>query len=107
MSSVVTVHTRPGCLFSASLVRSLERLGVDHDVRDIWEDPAAAAVVRSVTGGAETVPTVVVGEVALVNPTAADVLRVLAEVAPEHVPDGYEPPRPGPLARLVTRLLGG
>ncbi len=44
---------------------------------NIWEDEQAAATVRSITGGSETVPTVVVGEVAMVNPRASEVIDVL------------------------------
>jgi mycoredoxin len=35
---------------------------------DIWKDPAAAAAVREITGGDETVPTVVIGGQGHVNP---------------------------------------
>lgn len=41
---------------------------------NVWEDRQAAARVRSITGGNETVPTVIVGECAMVNPSARDVL---------------------------------
>jgi hypothetical protein len=60
-----------------------------------------------VANGNETVPTVRIGDVALVNPSSSDVLRAVAEHAPDHLPSGYEPPQPGVAARLVTRLLGG
>lgn len=45
--------------------------------RNIWTDPAAAARVRAATGGSETVPTVVIGSRALVNPSAALVVEVM------------------------------
>jgi mycoredoxin len=35
---------------------------------DIWTDPAGAATVRGVTGGDETVPTVVTADRSYVNP---------------------------------------
>ena len=38
---------------------------------NIWEDLAAAAAVHAITGGAETVPAVMVGAKAMVNPSAA------------------------------------
>lgn len=53
---------------------------------DIWENPEAAAVVRSAARGNETVPTVVVGGRALVNPTPQAVEALLAEVAPGLLP---------------------
>lgn len=102
----VRVHWRPGCGFCASLLRGLERTGLHFDRVNIWEDEAAAAFVRSVTGGSETVPTVSVGSVALVNPSVRDVLHALAEHAPEQLPVDYEPPGPGLLSRAITRLQG-
>lgn len=107
MPSAVTVYWRPGCGFCAGLFRSLERVGVEPERRNIWEDEDAAAFVRSVADGNETVPTVTVGDHAFVNPTGAEVIRALAEVAPDEVPEGYEPPQPGPVGRAVNRLLGG
>lgn len=106
-SSAVTVYWRPGCMFCSGLLRSLERVGLDPATRNIWEDEDAAAFVRSVTGGSETVPTVTIGDHALVNPSGPEVLQALAEVAPDEVPDGYEPPQPGAVGRFLTRVLGG
>lgn len=103
----ITVYSRPGCPFSSSLMRGLDGSDLPYDIRDIWEDEDAAAFVRSVTGGDETVPTVAVGDVALVNPTTREVLAVVAEEAPTLLPEGYEPPEPGFLDRALTRLLGG
>ncbi|MBW3658730.1 MAG: mycoredoxin [Actinobacteria bacterium] len=77
----VTVYWRPGCGFCSSLFRSLERSELDFDRVDIWQDEDAAAFVRSVANGNETVPTVQVGDVALVNPTGRDVLAALAEAS--------------------------
>lgn len=105
-SAPVTVYWRPGCGFCSSLLRSLERHDVPHDRVDIWQDEEAAAFVRSVADGNETVPTVRIGGSALVNPSARDVLATLAEEAPEHLPEGYEPPEPGAVSRFVGRLLG-
>lgn len=105
--SPVTVFWRPHCGFSAGLRRALDRAGLDYDARNIWEDEEAAATVRSVADGSETVPTVLVGDRALVNPGSNEVLAAVAEVAPEHLPEGWEPRKPGPVSRTVHRLLGG
>jgi mycoredoxin len=70
----VVVYWRPGCGFCVRLRRALERAGVEVEERDIWQDPEAAAFVRSVARGNETVPTVVVAGEALVNPSAAEVI---------------------------------
>ncbi len=102
----ITFYWRPGCGFCAHLHRKLDELGVHMDMHNIWEDPSAAAFVRSVAAGNETVPTVVVGDTAMVNPTPDRVMTTLAHYAPHLVPDDYEPPRPGPMARMVNRLLG-
>jgi mycoredoxin len=48
------------------------------------------------------VPTVVVGEVGMVNPSAREVAEYLERSAPHLLPDGYEPPSPG----LIRRILG-
>jgi glutaredoxin len=73
----VIFYWRPGCGFCAVLRRRLEGAGVALDERDIWEDDEAAAFVRSVARGHETVPTVVVRGKALVNPPAEHVLDLL------------------------------
>ena len=53
------VYWRPMCGLCARLLDALQHAGVTVELRDIWEDPEAAAFVRSVNAGAETVPTVV------------------------------------------------
>jgi len=52
------------------------------NARNIWEDPNDAAIVRSIADGNETVPTVVIGPVGLVNPSVKQVKAALAEHAP-------------------------
>ncbi len=103
----VTVYWRPGCGFCAGLLRSLERHDLVFERRNIWEDEEAAAHVRAVANGSETVPTVQVGEHSLVNPSADDVFSALAEVDPDAVPDGWTPREPGVVGRTLGRLLGG
>jgi mycoredoxin len=70
------VYWRPGCPYC---IRLRARLG--RDARhllwvDIWADPEGAASVREVTGGDETVPTVIAGERSFINP-GVDVVRGL------------------------------
>lgn len=103
----VTVYWRPGCGFCASLLRGLDRAGLTFERVDIWQDEDAARFVRRVAGGNETVPTVRVGGVALVNPAVHDVLSSVSTELPDALPDGYVPPQPGPVARALTKLLGG
>jgi mycoredoxin len=74
----ITVFWRPGCPFCGSLFRQLEREGVEHRRVNIWDDPDAAATVRSIARGNETVPTVLVGGVGLVNPSLREIQAALA-----------------------------
>ena len=103
----IVVYWRPACGFCAGLRRQLERTGVPHVLVNIWEEEGAAAVVRSIADGNETVPTVVVGPVGLVNPTVHEVLAAAADHAPSSVPEGYEAPEPGVVGRWVNRAFGG
>ena len=106
-TDAVTVYWRPGCPFCTGLFRSLTRAGLEPQRRNVWEDEDAAAFVRSVADGNETVPTVVVGEHALVNPSGQEVMAAVAEVAPDELPADYEPAEPGPVGRFLDRFLGG
>ncbi len=79
-------YWRPGCPFCTMLERRLDQRGIPLEKRNIWHDPDAAAAVRAVADGNETVPTVVVDEVAMINPSAAEVEAVMARVAPQLLP---------------------
>lgn len=74
----VTLYWRPGCPFCGMLVHSLQQAGIEYSERNIWEDPEAAAFVRSVANGNETVPTVTVGEKAMVNPRIEEVVAAMS-----------------------------
>lgn len=102
----LTVLWRPGCGFCSRLTRRLDAHGIVYRQRNIWEDDAARSLLRSAIG-CETVPTVLVGDTVLVNPSADEAVAGLALVAPEQVPGDYEPTRPGPIGRLVRRALAG
>ena len=103
----VDFYWRPGCGFCMMLDRALGKAGVPMEKHNIWDDPANAEIVRSWARGSETVPTVVIDDVGLVNPSADDVIAVLSTKAPHIVPEGWEPPRPGRIASAARRLLGG
>jgi glutaredoxin-like protein len=79
----IVVYWRPGCGFCSSLFRQLDQQGVVYTKVDIWNDPDAAATVRAVNRGNETVPTVVVGTSSLVNPSAREVIALVEEHADE------------------------
>ena len=101
----ITVYWRPGCGFCSSLFRQLERHGVPHQRVDIWDDPDAAATVRAAANGNETVPTVDVGGVMLVNPDVHHLLAVAAEHAPSAVPADYVAPEPSRFSRWLNSKL--
>jgi len=128
--SPVTVLWRPGCPYCAMLLRGLTRTGLAFDRVDIWEHPEAAAWVRTVAEGNETVPTVRVGArpqtasgtardtgpgsgpgadawpeaIALVNPSPQAVLDAVARIAPDALPSAVEQQRASLTARLGARL---
>jgi glutaredoxin len=83
----VTVYWRPGCPFCSRLRGNLRAMGLAPREVNIWADPSAAATVRSLAGGNETVPTVVIGERGYVNPTAAEVLAEVRRAVPGFAAD--------------------
>ena len=64
----VVVYWRPGCMYCERLRRSLGADARRAAWVDIWRDPDAAAFVRGVNDGNETVPTVVLDGVPHTNP---------------------------------------
>jgi len=81
----IDFYWRPGCGFCSRLHRRLDGR-VTLTMHNIWEDPDAAAVVRSVARGNETVPTVGIGGTYLVNPSADEVLELTRRAAPGAIP---------------------
>jgi mycoredoxin len=100
----IVVYWRPGCGWCSALRRQLARAGVAHRLVNIWEDADAAARVRAVARGHETVPTVMIGTVALVNPGIREVLAA----ADVHAPSAVERTTPGSrggLGGFVARVF--
>lgn len=64
----VVVYWRPGCIFCIRLRGALGRDRRKARWVSIWADEEAAAYVRSVNGGNETVPTVVIDGTPHTNP---------------------------------------
>lgn len=76
MTAKLTVYRRDYCGYCTRLERELAKAEVPYERRDIYQDPEAAAFVRSVNNGDETVPTVVLGDDDVrVNPDPAELLR--------------------------------
>lgn len=63
------IYWRPGCPYCLRLRTALGRRASRFQWVDIWQDPAAAAIVRGIADGNETVPTVVIGGAGFVNPS--------------------------------------
>lgn len=74
----ITMYWRPGCGFCSSLERQLLKADLAFVKHNIWDDPTAAAFVRSVARGNETVPTLVVNGQPMVNPSLSQVVAALA-----------------------------
>lgn len=98
----ITFYWRPGCGFCMGLERRLEKLGLPIEKHNIWEDAEAAAVVRSIANGNETVPTLVIGDAQMVNPSADAVLAAVREQAP-HLDPGDPPEGSGTFRRFLDR----
>ncbi|MEU0843533.1 glutaredoxin domain-containing protein [Streptomyces sp. NPDC005962] len=75
------VYWRPGCAYCVRLRTRLGRRARKAHWVNIWRDPAGAAAVRAVNDGDETVPTVVVGGQAHVNPDPVWVREQLSQLA--------------------------
>lgn len=68
------MYWRPGCPYCAMLRLGLRIARVRAEWVNIWEDQTAAARLRAITGGDETVPTVILGGQAMINPSARQVI---------------------------------
>lgn len=64
----VVIYWRPGCAFCSRLRAALGDAGKQSTWVNIWQDAEAAEYVRSVNGGDETVPTVVLDGQPVTNP---------------------------------------
>lgn len=93
----IVVYSRPGCPFCFALRAGLRHASVPFREINIWEDADAAAFVRSVANGNETVPTVTIGDTSMVNPSARTVIQVAAALNAD----------PTPSRRRWTRTRGG
>jgi glutaredoxin len=79
----IEFYWRPGCGFCSALRRPLMASGLPVREINIWEESGAAERVREVAGGNETVPTVIVGSRAMVNPSFAEIEAAVRAEAPE------------------------
>lgn len=78
----IVVYWRPGCVFCIKLRTQLRFTDLDYRLVNIWRDKDAAAFVRSVANGNETVPTVTVAGHPMVNPSKRRLLEAVRTHAP-------------------------
>lgn len=74
---VPVVLWRPHCPFCRMLFSGIERVGLEVETRDIWTDDDARALLNERIG-CETVPSVLIGDELLVNPSIDELLDALA-----------------------------
>ncbi|MEU7861082.1 glutaredoxin domain-containing protein [Nonomuraea sp. NPDC049141] len=84
----VVVYWRPGCKYCMRLRMRLRFTRWRHAEVNIWRDPDAAAFVRSVADGNETVPTVTVAGKAMVNPSKRRLFAAIRTDAPHLLSQG-------------------
>jgi mycoredoxin len=76
---MLTVYSTTWCGYCMRLKKMLDRESIPYTEVNIEEDEAAAALVESVNGGNQTVPTVVFPDgTALTNPSIDQVKQALA-----------------------------
>lgn len=75
----VVVYWRKGCPYTMRLRLTLGRRAREAVWVDVWADADASAYVRSVNGGDEVVPTVVIDGRPHTNPPPRVVARALAD----------------------------
>ncbi|WP_258049652.1 glutaredoxin domain-containing protein [Streptomyces finlayi] len=78
----MVVYWRPGCPYCMKLRLRLRFCGLTYTEVNIWRNPDAAAFVRSVADGHETVPTVTIAGQALVNPSKRQITDAVRSRAP-------------------------
>jgi mycoredoxin len=105
-ASQIDLYWRPGCGFCSMLQRKLDKLGIERVEHNIWDNADDAATVRRHANGSETVPTLVIGNTGLVNPSAGKLVAFLTEHHPDLLPEGFEPPPPNAVSRLATKVFG-
>ena len=82
MSGSVTMYSTPWCGYCHRLKGQMDREGIAFEVVDIEQHPEAAALVESVNGGNQTVPTLVYADgSAQTNPSLIQVKEKLAALA--------------------------
>jgi mycoredoxin len=81
-TSLVTMYSTPWCGYCRRLKTQLDREGIEIEVVDIEQEPAAAEIVADINGGNQTVPTLVYRDgTSQTNPSVKEVRTKLAELS--------------------------
>ena len=76
-----TMYSTPWCGYCHRLKGQLDREGIEFEVVDIEQDPAAAEIVMAANDGNQTVPTLVYSDgTSMTNPSLAQVKDKLTEL---------------------------
>lgn len=76
------MFTTPWCGYCHRLKSQLDREGIDYEIVDIEQEPAAAETVEKANGGNQTVPTLLFSDgTTLTNPSVAQVKEKIAATA--------------------------
>jgi mycoredoxin len=79
---MITMYSTSWCGYCHRLKSQLTREGIEYQVVDIEQDPAAATFVEKVNGGNQTVPTLQFDDgSALTNPSIVQVKKHLEAIA--------------------------
>ena len=76
--TIPVVLWRPHCPFCRMLFSGIEQHGLEVELRNIWEDEEARALLNQRIGS-ETVPSGLVGAEILVNPSIGELVAVVRE----------------------------
>ena len=101
----VKVYWRPGCGDCIRVRRGLAKSGIETVEHNIWEDQVARSYVKSVAHGNETVPTVVIGDVSLVNPSVDQVVAEITKLDPTFTVKSVTPERGGDSSKAIFQWL--
>jgi glutaredoxin len=74
--SIPVVLWRPHCPFCRILFSGIERHGLTVETRNIWEDDDARQLLNQRIGS-ETVPSVLIGDQILVNPSIKELIATM------------------------------
>ena len=81
-TSLVTMYSTPWCGYCRRLKTQLDREGIEIEVVDIEQEPAAAEIVADINGGNQTVPTLVYRDgTSQTNPSVKEVRAKLTQLS--------------------------